>query len=552
MDLVLRNALVVDGTGSAGRGADVGVAGDRIVAVTPPGELDATGAEVVDLEGLVLAPGFIDIHTHYDAQVLWDPDLTPSSWHGVTTVVTGNCGFSIAPTRPADRGVIARTLENVEGMSVEALEAGIPWNFETFPEYLDALDQIGKRLNLGAMIGHTALRTYVLGTDAVERPATEEETARMRELVAEAIAAGAVGFATSKAQTHTGDAGKPVPSRLAELEEIRALAGALGDAERGIVQITSGPGMFLQQFADLSKEIGRPVSWTALVAGGRRPVLELLNEQASMGGEVWPQVACRPIVMQVTLADPFPFAIFEPFKAILAQPRAARADLYADPAWRERARTEMSALWGPRWAKVSVQETNLHRELTGKNAPSMAELAARRGVDPLDAMVDLALEEDLATRFRVVLANDDEESIGQLLQDDRTLLGLSDAGAHASQLCDACFSTHLLEHWVRDTGTITLEQAVWRLTGQPAQAFRIPERGRIAEGYYADLVAFDADTVGVDGELERVWDFPAGADRLIARSVGIEHMWVNGSPVRRDGKDVDGARPGVLIRGGDR
>src|SRR3954454_17237224 len=329
MDLVLRNALVVDGTGAPGRAADVGVEGDRIAAVAPAGSLK-DAAEVVDLDGLVLAPGFVDIHTHYDAQVLWDPDLTPSSWQGVTTVVTGNCGFSIAPTRPDDRGVIARTLENVEGMSVEALQAGIPWTFETFPEYLDAIDGIGKRLNVGAMIGHTALRTFVLGADAVERAATAEETATMRALVAEAIAAGAVGVATSKAVTHTGDAGKPVPSRLAEHDEIRALAGALGEAGRGIVQITSGPGMFLKQFADLSKEIERPVSWTALVAGGRRPVLELLEEQAAMGGEVWPQVACRPIVMQVTLADPFPFAIFEPFKAILAQPREARADLYAD------------------------------------------------------------------------------------------------------------------------------------------------------------------------------------------------------------------------------
>src|SRR5579871_1472814 len=236
-DLLLRGARVVDGTGSPGRAADVAVTGNRIAAVAEPGEL-AAGAEVVDLDGLVLAPGFIDIHTHYDAQVLWDPDLTPSSWHGVTTVVMGNCGFGIAPTRPEHRSTIARTLENVEGMSVDALEAGIPWTFETFPEYLDAVAAQSPRLNVAAMIGHTPLRLYVMGDDAVERPATADEIATMREHVAGALAAGAIGFATSRAPTHAGAGGRPVPSRQAEPDEVFAITQALADAGRGIVQIT--------------------------------------------------------------------------------------------------------------------------------------------------------------------------------------------------------------------------------------------------------------------------------------------------------------------------
>src|SRR5438132_5599909 len=227
MDFVLRNARLVDGTGAPARAADVGVAGDRIAAV---GEIDAGKAEQIDLDGLTLAPGVIDIHTHFDAQVLWDPDLTPSSWHGVTTVVMGNCGFGIAPTRPEHRSTIARTLENVEGMSFEALEAGIPWTFETFPEYLDTLDATAKRLNVGAMIGHTPLRLYVLGEAATERAATDDEVARMRDIVRDAISAGAIGFATSKSPTHSGAWGKPVPSRLAEKDEVFGIAAALKDA----------------------------------------------------------------------------------------------------------------------------------------------------------------------------------------------------------------------------------------------------------------------------------------------------------------------------------
>src|SRR5579871_2880275 len=234
---VLRGGLLVDGTGAPARPADVVIEADRIAAVQAPGTVSGDG-DAVDLDGLVLAPGFIDCHTHYDAQVLWDPDLTPSSWHGVTTVVMGNCGFGIAPTRPEHRSTIARTLENVEGMSVDALEAGIPWTFETFPEYLDAVAAQSPRLNVAAMIGHTPLRLYVMGDDAVERPATAHEIATMREHVAGALAAGAIGFATSRAPTHAGAGGRPVPSRQAEPDEVFAITQALADAGRGIVQIT--------------------------------------------------------------------------------------------------------------------------------------------------------------------------------------------------------------------------------------------------------------------------------------------------------------------------
>jgi N-acyl-D-amino-acid deacylase len=538
---LLRGALLVDGTGAPPRPADVVIEHDRITAVDAPGAVSANG-DVVDLDGLVLAPGFIDCHTHYDAQVLWDPALTPSSWHGVTTVVMGNCGFGIAPTRPDGRETIARTLENVEGMSVAALRAGIPWTFETFPEYLDAVERAAPKLNVAVMLGHTPLRLYVLGEEAAEREATEAEIAQMRKIVGEAMDAGAIGFASSRSSAHAGAWGKPVPSRLAVVEELFQLAEPLAERHRGTFAITHGQDFGPKELAELSVKTGRPVTWTALNA--TPGAFRLLDKAAGRGGQVWPQVACRPIVFQVTLAEPAPFARADAFAEVLSVPAAERARFYRDPDWRARARADVARQWYYTWDKVFVQETATHPELA--DGPSLAEIAAQRGADPLDVACDVALDDGLGTRFRVVVANDDADALARLLQDDRTLLGLSDAGAHASQLCDAVFSTYLLEHWVRETRTLSLEKAVWRLTGHPAAVFGIPGRGRVAPGYYADLVAFDPAAVGVE-RMERVWDLPAGADRLVARSHGLQKVWVNGE-LTSDG--AAGPRPGRLIRDG--
>ena len=542
--IVLRGAKLVDGTGAQGRAADVVVRGARVAAVQEPGTADG---EIVNLDGLVLAPGIVDCHTHYDAQILWDPDLTPSCWHGVTTVVMGNCGFSLAPTRQGDRETIARTLENVEGMALEALAAGIPWDFETFPEYLDAVEALPPRLNVAAMIGHTPLRTWVLGADATEREASDGEIAEMRGIVAEALDAGAVGFATSKQGAHVGAYGKPVPSRFASAEEINSIAEALGDRGRGTVAVTRGEDFDLQELAALSLRIGRPVTWTALPASPT--AMATLREGHELGGEVWPQIACRPVVMQLTLADPGPLAKARAFTEVLALPRDRRAELFVDQGWRDRARRDVLSSWGDRYGRMFVSETDAHVAL--RDGPSIAQIAAERGEDPFDTLCDLALADNLTTRFRVVLANDDEESLTQLLMDDRTLVGLSDAGAHASQLCDAVFSTHLLQHWVRETGVLSLEKAVWRVTGHPAQVYGLPGRGLVAPGAFADLLAFDPDAIAVK-PAERVWDFPAGADRLVAGAEGIEAVWVNGVRTRAAGADLDGVRPGRLIRDGGR
>jgi N-acyl-D-amino-acid deacylase len=547
--LVLRGGTVVDGTGAPARVADVLMADGKIVAVGDISAEQAAHATEVDCAGLVVAPGFIDPHTHYDAQVLWDPGLTPSTWHGVTTVVMGNCGFGIAPTRPADRGTVMRVLENVEGMPLAALEAGIPWTFETFPEYLDALDALPLRINVAPLIGHTPLRFYVMGDDATEREATADEVASMKQIVAEAIDAGAIGFSTSRSASHLGAYGKPVPSRAAALSEIWSIAGALGEAGRGTVEATWGPDLFVDEFARLANDIGRPVSWAAIMAGRNQPGYsdDVMARVMAAGGNVHPQVACRPIVVQITLNDPFPFANVGAFGEILALERDDRAALYQQTAWRQRADPQMRAAWGDIIDHTRVAESAAHPEL--QYGATLAEMAAVRGLTSLDVMVDIAAADGFETRFLVAMTNDDEDAVGRLLGNDQLLLGLSDAGAHTSQLCDANFATHLLGHWCRDKGVLSLEKAVWRLTGHPAHVYGMVGRGIIAEGAVADIVAFDPASVGTSLP-QRVYDFPGGADRLIAHSTGIEHVWVAGVAIRTDGNDLDAAGTGRLLRNG--
>jgi N-acyl-D-aspartate/D-glutamate deacylase len=552
-DIVIKGGTVIDGTGAPGRPADVAVADGRIVEV---GE-GLTGTRELDASGQVVAPGFVDIHTHYDAQVFWDPGLTPSSFHGVTTVVAGNCGFSTAPIRPDGVDILAHTLQHVEDMSFDTLSVGVPWDeFETFPQYLDAVERRGVTLNYGCYVGHTATRLYVMGPDAAyERPATDAEITRMQEVVAEAMAGGAIGFASSASPTHNGDHGRPVPSRVADLEELRKLLAPVRDAGRGVVALLPGGVFKNQQVFDLQREVGRPFTWTALLTVQGIPYHEkvIAEHDAAWaeGVEVWPQVSCRPLVFQMNLAEPFTLNMRPTVAALMDTTLEQRMATYRDPSWRAAAWEELSGGKGMlpvKWASLSIAESERHPELVGRK---VEELAAERDCTPLDVMLDLSLEDDLTTRFWSVLANDDPEGIAWLLPRDNVLLGLADSGAHVSQLCDACFATDLLGNWVRDREVMPLERAIHKLTAEPAAVYGLDDRGVVEPGRAADLVVFDPDTIA-PGPLRRIRDFPADGERLTADApVGMTHTLVNGVPIRVDGEPVEtpDGRPGVVLRG---
>ena len=548
-DIVIRGGTLVDGTGAPGRPADVAVADGRIVGVGPG--LD--GRRELDASGQVVAPGFVDIHTHYDAQVFWDPALTPSSYHGVTTVVAGNCGFSIAPVRPDGVDLLARTLQHVEDMSFDTLAAGVPWDaFETFPQYLDAVEGRGVGLNYGCYVGHTAVRLFVMGPEAYERPATPAELAAMQHEVADAMAAGAIGFATSASPTHNGDAGRPVPSRVADLAEVEALLDPVRDAGRGVVALLPGGVIPHEDMFALQRRVGRPFTWTALLTIKGYPYHEgvvAAHEAArSEGVEVWPQVSCRPLVFQMNLLEPFTFNSRAAFAALMGKPVDEREAAYRDPAWRAATWAELQGRRGlpVNWPALSVAESDARPDLAGR---AVVDIAEERGVTALDAMLDIALADGLRTRFNSVLANDDPDAIAWLLPRDDVLLGLADSGAHVSQLCDACFATDLLGPWVRDREVMPLERAIHKLTAEPARVYGLDDRGVVAEGKAADLVVFDPATVA-PGPLRRVWDFPANGERLVADApVGVTHTLVNGVPIRVDGEQVAPDRlPGVVLR----
>ncbi len=554
-DLVIRGGTVVDGSGAPGVRADVAIRDGKIVEVgAPHGDAKRT----LEADGRVVAPGFVDIHTHYDAQVFWDRMLSISPWHGVTTVVMGNCGFGVAPTRPEHRGMILRTLEKVEGMSLEALEAGLgeQWPFETFPEFLSAIEARGTAINVGALLGHTPLRLYVMGEDAIERKATDEEIARMRAVVRESVSAGALGFATSKSPTHVGFGGRPVPSRAAELSEIVALARELGALRRGVVQATFGPELFLEEFAEIARESGRPLSWTALLTGmtgpnAHRPVLERTEALQRENVMVYPQVTCRPLNFEFQWKEPFIFESMSIFKPVSAADADGKARLYRDPEFRrvfkERAGLGGRSAFAGRWARTWISVAPNAPELEER---TVAEVAAERGADPVDVALDLALASNLEARFRMAVLNTEEADVEEVLKHPTTMIGLSDAGAHASQLCDACYSTSFLEKWVREKQAFTLEQGVHMLTARTAEIFGIHDRGRLAPGFAGDVVVFDPETVGA-GKLRRVHDMPAGADRLVSDATGIHAVVVNGTVIREDGRDAldpSGALPGQVVR----
>lgn len=548
-DLVIRGGTVFDGSGEPGRVADVAMTGGLIEEIGP--KLD--GREELDASGCAVAPGFIDVHTHFDAQVFWDPELKPSSYHGVTTVVAGNCGFSIAPCRPEHHDVIVHTLENVEGMDANSLSAGIAWEYETFPDYLDLVHHRGTTLNFTAYIGHTALRLYVMGDAAYERAATPEEIERMCQLVDEAMSVGAAGFSTSFSFAHRGVGGKPVPSRFAEMDEVEALFMAVGKAGKGVVLATPGwqceyPDVFTWQ-----PRVGRPFTCPlfALSSGKHRDVVKLHEEALAKGANVWPQVSPRPLTMQFTLADAYNLNVGEVFGELIKVSPGVRKAAFRDPEWRSRAFDDLeNGVTGmkPRWETFEVSESERFPELLGRR---VTDIARERNTSPLDVMCELSLAEDLTTRFRAYIANDERDEVGRLLTEDHVVLGLSDAGAHVDQLCDAPSPTDLLGTWVRERQIMPLERAIRKLAGEPADMFGFEGRGYLRPGYAADVTVFDPATVA-PGPQRRLRDLPADGERLTNEEpVGMRHVMVNGTLIRTDERQLElehrpGTRP-ILV-----
>jgi len=556
-DLKLRGGTIVDGTGAPGLVGDIGIRDGRIVAL---GDAPEGATEVIDATGAVVCPGFVDMHTHYDAQLMWDPRVSCSPWHGVTTIVIGSCGFGIAPTRPEHRETIMRTLEKVEGMAYTALSAGLgdEWPFESFPEYLDVVEKRGSTVNVAAYLGHTPLRIAVMGDAATERAATDDELAGMQAVLAEALAAGAIGLSTSQAAAHHGAGGKPVPSRFADFDEIDALLATVAASGGGVFQAAMGRSLFNEEFSTLWDRHRVPTTWTALLAdmagpGSHERFLAIAAKAQAHGRQIVPQVACRPIMMEFRFAEPYPFEIMELFGEVMPLDHSARLDRYADEGFRQRFRDasapdakNVNAGWADRTVVAAFAPDSSIEER------SLTELAAEQSVHPVDLALDLALETDLEARFRLAYLNHNEDAVADLITDPHTVITLSDAGAHADQLCDAGFATHLLGHWVRERGVMSIEAAIHELTERPATLMGISDRGVLAEGRPADVVVFDPATIHA-GPVRRVHDLPGGAERLVSDAHGVRAVLVNGRVIRRDGADViepAGTLPGVLLRNG--
>ena len=554
-ELVIRNAAVVDGTGAPVRHVDVAVADGRIAAV---GAVAERGREEVDARGLVLAPGIIDVHTHYDAQLTWDPTASPSPALGVTTVVIGNCGFGIAPATPDTRDLILANLSVVEAMSLDSLQAGVRWEFETFAEYLEMLRRKGVVPNVASFASHSAIRSVVMKHAGSERAATPEELEQMVRIFRDAMAAGAIGLGSSTFENHNGAGGVPVPSRLATDEEFLAFAGVMAEFGRGVTVITCGDRTsigFLEQLADTS---GGPAIYAPLLHYSNQPqraarIAGQCRQARERGALVYAQASCQPLSMDFQLGHAYPLLTVQPWPELARlDPEAFRQAIGA-PSFRDRMRQSLSRPDGGRifngdWSRVEVTiaATPANQPLEGR---TIADIAAERKADPLDVFLDIGLQEDLATTFTAKLLNVEEDRVGELLEDDGNLVSLSDGGAHLTFFCDAGFGLHFLGHWVRELGRFDLPRAVRKLTSDVADIYGLVGRGRIEVGAHADMILFDPASIGIS-RTERVADLPGGATRLVRHAPGLQTVWVNGTRVHDRGEYVAQPRPpGHVITG---
>jgi N-acyl-D-aspartate/D-glutamate deacylase len=558
-DLVIRNGTVIDGSGRPRYRADVGVTGDRIVAL---GKLRERGSEEIDAEGMIVSPGFVDGHTHMDAQVFWDPLGTCSSWHGVTTVVMGNCGFTLAPCREAEMDLAMRSLERAEDIAREAMLAGIDWQWETFADYLGAVDRTPKGINYAGYIGHSALRTYVMGERAFEQAANDEDLAAMEREVEAALRAGAIGFSTSRSANHATSDDRPVASRLASWDEVSALVGVMGRLGAGLFELAqehyADPEPrreYFERLTRLAVDSGRPITF---VCGSNpyapevwREFMALLDDIAARGGRAVGQVHSREFLSVIGFPTNLPFDKLPEWRELRAKPLAEQQAALADPALRARLveiadRGQFTDGIG---AEVRAPRYELIRVLDGPAGPyrTVADIAHERNVSPVEVMIDASVANGMQQFFAQPFANFDMDAVLAMVKHPRTVVAVSDSGAHVSQIIDASIPTDLLSHWVRHEQALTWEEGIRLLTFDPARTWGFHDRGLIGEGYLADLVVFDPDSVA-PGLPEMATDLPAGAKRLKQKATGIAATVVNGQVLLRDGEHT-GALPGRLLRG---
>ena len=566
LDLLIRNGTIVDGSGAARYRGDVGIAGGRIVEV---GRVASVAERTIDADGLIVAPGFIDGHTHMDAQVAWDRLGSCSCWHGVTTVIMSNCGFALAPCRPKEREWFARCLTAVEDIPTEAMLAGIDWTWESFPEYLATVQRLPKAINYGAYLGHSALRMYVMGERALTEKAREDDLTAMVAMVKEAIRSGAMGFSSSRATTHITPDNTPVASRIADWAEIDRLVGAMAELNAGIFQI--GPDIsggeaqrrFFARLKQVAVATRRPVMFGAISSlQGDKPnpwtyQLEYLDDCAAAGATMWGQATTRSINAIFSLKSYLPFDVLPAWRALRELPLAEQKRRLADPATRRRlvaAEATMkprdNVMQGGGAATTDPRKPDYENLYAMQGVdwddPTIAQLSAQRGVHPVEVIIDLTLQNENQI-FVQPLVNEHPDHVLGMLRHPRTLATFSDSGAHVCQEMGSSLQTHMLSYWVRARQAFTLEQAIRKLTFDNASAWELGDRGLLRVGYRADLVLFDEGRVKPAMPTVET-DLPGGARRLVQKAEGIAATIVNGQVTLENGQST-GATPGALLRG---
>lgn len=561
-DLIIKNGTVVDGSGMPRYRADVGISHGKITTI---GKIRDRAKEVIDAEGHVVAPGFVDAHTHMDAQVFWDPLGTCSCWHGITSVVMGNCGFSLAPCGEKDKLLVMRNLERAEDIAPEAMEAGIKWSWTTFPEYLDAVDQLPKGINYAAYMGHSALRTYVMGERAFTEAGTPDDLEAMKREVRNAIRAGAIGFTTSRTRNHQTPDGQPVASRLATWDEVRQLVGVMGEMNAGIFEIAGeDTGLAperIQEYTDrlkaLAVDTGVPVTF-GMFSNRKapdywRPFFTLADETAAAGGRMFLQVHSRSLNVVLSFETVTPFDKLPVWRDIRKLPLAEQEAKLRDPEIRRQLIAAVYETPRDRNRKVGPEPRAANFKwlflMDKANPPhrSIAEIAAAENKDPVEVFIDAALEKHLKQFFLQPLANENQDHALEMIKHPRSVVTFSDSGAHVSQIMDSSLQTHLLSHWVREKQAVTLEDAVRMLSFVPASHWGLTGRGLLREGWAADVVVFNPETVSPSLP-ELTYDLPAGARRLKQKATGFLASVVNGEIVLRNGEHT-GALSGQLLRG---